>query len=145
MNDNKTNLKETKEKLVVTITIWVFLVLILKEYFSSSSSDNGIGIFIAFSSFIGLFVLSYGLINLLNKKLQKDDLNLINLLLNINFILLGIKIFFFVIMINVTEPTFFVKFLGILLGFIMVIPILIFIYLFLIIINILTKKFKIFN
>jgi len=136
-NENKV-LDDISKKIEVSITIGVFLIILMQVFTEDISKSREI--FIVFSAFIGVQVINYAIVCSLKyckQEIGKCTGNFINFLLITYFFFVGIAIISTLFILNkISIP----NILNGIFAYIFVIPISIFILLFFILISCLCKK-----
>ncbi len=126
--------EKIKQKLSITITILIFLLVVIKEFvLLYQSPEDASKIFIAFSFIVALYIIIYGLFYLFERNLFKNNITfLIDYLLTMNFFVVGIQIIYLLFSTNGRSITNLVlmvlhKVFGYTLVALVIIPIIIFI------------------
>ena len=126
--------EKIKQKLSITITILIFLLVVIKEFvLLYQSPEDASKIFIAFSFIVALYLIIYGLFYLFERNLFKNNITfLIDYLLTMNFFVVGIQIIYLLFSTNGRSITNLVlmvlhKVFGYTLVALVIIPIIIFI------------------
>ncbi len=98
IDEDRTDLvQEIGKKLQITVTIIIFLILVIKTFFEKYLPGNQAEIHLAFSGLVALYILCLGAFWSTKKEhiATHKNLHIINLLLNINLFLTGFVIILF--------------------------------------------------